>query len=156
MCVGGTLVSPAASRQLSSLHLVSVLPCAWVARRRFWRGGRAGNAPRPRAIGNGCEPGWSGWQAGCSALLLLLLLPRPEGWFIFRLKSRAFFNSLLKLALGTGAGCASQQGLGTSLGTAAAEERQSRDLAASVTPETAVAFLVPLLLPFPAGGCTFY
>lgn len=106
------------------------------------------------------EGGWGArWQAGCSALLLLLLLhPRPKGWFIFRFKTRAFLSSLLNLLLGAGAVCPGRVwgGHPWGRGRRGAPVPRSLGLAASATPETAVGFLVPVLLPFPAGGCTFY
>lgn len=79
------------------------------------------NAPHPRAIGNCCALGrrWGGSEggrgAGRQARCSALLLPRPEGWFIFRFKSQAFLSALLKLPLGAG-GRVSRQCLGTSLG----------------------------------------
>lgn len=119
-------------------HLVSFLPCAWVASRGFSsRGGgeRIPNAPHPQAIGSCHALGWrgrpgsevAGWMLCPPPPPPLLLHPRPKGWFIFRFKTRAFLSALLNLLLGAGAVCPGRV-WGDIPGEGAGEEHQSRDL----------------------------
>lgn len=77
---GQTLVSPAASRQLSSMRVGGKSEVFVPGREDCECSPSAGNW-KLLCAGPGLE---EGRQPGCSALLLL---PRPKGWFIFRSKT---------------------------------------------------------------------